>query len=105
MTPMSSSTGEYNTFCTGYNGVSMGWRGKTILACHGWIDVYISGRHTQHYCPDLIPRGKPISIGCFVAAAAGTVSVLSIPTGGSIGWALYGAGVILSTAGIAISCP
>lgn len=104
VTPM-SDTGDYNTFCTGYNGVSMGWYGQVILACHGWIDVYISGNHTQHYCPDLIPRGLTISVGCFIAVGAGVATALTIPSGGTIGWALYGTGLILATAGITVSCP
>jgi len=99
------STGQYEYFCTGYNGVTMGWFGKPILACHGWLDTYISGNHVAHYNPDLIPRGKPITVGCFVSAASGVVTVLSLPAGGIVGWAKYGIGVLLSSAGIVISCP
>lgn len=46
LTPM--ATGEYDNYCTGYNGVTMGWYEKEILACHGWLDSYISGRHVAH---------------------------------------------------------
>lgn len=96
------ATGEYDNYCTGYNGVTMGWYGKEILACHGWLDSYISGRHVAHYSPDLIPRGYPVSVGC-AYAAIGVIVSLTVPVG-SIGWAAYGSGVLYAGGGIVISC-
>jgi hypothetical protein len=96
------STGRYDYYCTGYNGVTIGWNGKEILACHGWLDTYISGRHVAHYNPDLIPRGGPVSIGCAYAGFGVIVSLMG-PTG-AIGWAAYGAGVLFSAGGVIISC-
>ncbi|MEZ2389329.1 hypothetical protein AB6813_07240 [bacterium RCC_150] len=61
-----------------------GWNGKEILACHGWLDTYISGRHVAHYNPDLIPRGGPVSIGCAYAGCGVIVSFMG-PVG-AIGW-------------------
>lgn len=100
LTPM--STGQYDNYCTGYNGVTMGWYGKEILACHGYLDSYISGRHVAHYNPDLIPRGYPVSVGCAYAGAGAIMALLS-PVG-TIGWAAYGVGVLFAGGGIVISC-
>lgn len=96
------ATGEYDNYCTGYDGVTMGWYGKEILACHGWLDSYISGRHVAHYNPDLIPRGYPVSVDC-AYAAFGVITSLTMPLG-SIGWAAYGSGVLFAGGGIVISC-
>ena len=96
------STGRYDYYCTGYNGVTIGWNGKQILACHGWLDTYISGRHVAHYNPDLIPRGGPVSIGCAYAGFGVIVSLMG-PIG-AIGWAAYGAGVLFAAGGVVISC-
>lgn len=96
------STGQYDYYCTGYNGVTVGWNGKEILACHGWLDTYISGRHVAHYNPDLIPRGGPVSIGC-AYAGFGVIMSLMGPIG-AIGWAAYGAGVLFAAGGVVISC-
>jgi len=100
VTPL--STGQYDYYCTGYNGVTLGWNGKEILACHGWLDTYISGRHVAHYNPDLIPRGGPVSIGCAYAGFGVIVSLMG-PVG-AIGWAAYGAGVLFAAGGVVISC-
>ncbi|BAS13735.1 hypothetical protein AHiyo8_20380 [Arthrobacter sp. Hiyo8] len=97
------STGRYDYYyCTGYNGATIGWNGKEILACHGWLDTYISGRHVAHYNPDLIPRGGPVSIGCAYAGFGVIVSLMG-PIG-AIGWAAYGAGVLFAAGGVVISC-
>lgn len=96
------STGRYDYYCTGYNGVTIGWNGKEVLACHGWLDTYISGRHVAHYNPDLIPRGRPVSIGCAYAGFGVIVSLMG-PIG-AIGWAAYGSGVLFAAGGVVISC-
>lgn len=100
--PTLMATGDYDNYCTGYNGVTMGWYGKEILACHGWLDSYISGRQVAHYSPDLIPRGYPVSVGC-AYAAIGVIMSLTMPVG-TIGWAAYGSGVLYAGGSIVISC-
>lgn len=98
------STGEYDYYCTSYSGVTMGWNGKDQLACHGWLDVYISGNHVGHVCPDLIPRGGPITLGCALAAAGAIVSLIALPATG-VGWVVYGAGVAIAGPSIVNACP
>lgn len=100
VTPL--STGQYDNYCTGYNGVTIGWYGKEELACHGWMDSYISGRHVAHYNPDLIPRGGPVSVDCAYAMLGAAASLMA-PVG-VVGWAVYGSGVLYSGGGIVISC-
>lgn len=96
------ATGEY---CTSYAGVTMGWNGKVINACHGWMDVYISGRHVAHFNPDLGPvPGPGASVECTVAVIGTIATLISLPTGGSAGWAVYGIGTIASGAGVVWSC-
>lgn len=95
-------TGQYEMVCTYYNGQTMGWWDKEVLACHGYMDTYISGRQVAHYIPDLIPRGGPISYGCAYAAFGAIVS-LTNPVG-AIGWAVYGIGVLVAAGGVVISC-
>ncbi len=98
------STGEYDYYCTSYAGVTMGWNGKVLTACHGWMDVYISGRQVAHFSPDLGPVGPPGSVQCTVAAIGAIATLISLPAGGAAGWAVYGIGVIASGAGVVWSC-
>jgi len=72
------------------------------LACHGWYDAYISGKHVAHFNPDLIPRGEPVSVGCAYAIGASVLSAASI---GTVGWATYGIGLLVNAGGVVISCP
>lgn len=47
--PIKLATGEYDYYCTEYNGVTLGWNGQVFGACHGYLDQYISGSHVGHY--------------------------------------------------------
>ena len=99
------ATGEYDYYCTSYAGVTMGWNGKVINACHGWMDVYISGRQVAHFSPDLGPvPGPGASVQCTVGVIGAIATLISLPTGGSAGWAVYGIGTIASGAGVVWSC-
>lgn len=100
--PAPMSTGQYDYYCTGYNGVTIGWNGMEVLACHGWLDTYISGRHVAHYNPDLIPRGAPVTVGC-AYAMIGVVVSLTVPLG-VVGWAVFGTGVLYAGGGVVVSC-
>ncbi len=97
-------TGEYDIVCTGYNGVSMGWVDKVVLACHGWLDYYISGRHVAHYCPDLLPTAPKVTAAC-VAGSTGVFSALvTAPASITVGSAVWGIGLIVSVNQIRIGC-
>jgi hypothetical protein len=98
------STGQYDYYCTSYAGVTMGWDGKVVEACHGWMDVYISGRHVAHFSPDLVPVGPGVSVQCTVAVIGTTATLISLPAGGAAGWAVYGIGAIAGGAGVVWSC-
>lgn len=78
--PQQSGTGKYEYFCTSYTGVTMGWNGKIIRACHGWMNVYISGKHVARYCPDLIPdppNGGRVTVMCVLNTAATIVTIFT----------------------------
>lgn len=100
--------GAYECFCTGYNGVSMGWYGEPVLACHGYLDQYISGTHVSHTIPDLFPvDGGTLSLGCALAAGGVVTSVMAIPiTAGAstYGWAVWGSGALFAGSSLALSC-
>lgn len=93
-------TKPYACTCTSYAGQRMSWSGKVILACHGWYDEYVSGRHVAHAIVDLVPRGEEISVACAKGAVGVVISVggvvASLPmspvgwmvAGGSLAWAL-----------------
>ncbi|MFW0771925.1 hypothetical protein ACLRGI_02005 [Paenarthrobacter nitroguajacolicus] len=99
------STGEYDYYCTSYAGVTMGWNGQVIEACHGWMDVYISGRHVAHFSPDLGPvPGPGASVECTTAVIGAVATLISLPAGGAAGWAVYGIGTIAGGAGVIWSC-
>ncbi len=100
--------GYYECFCQSYSGVTMGWYNKIVLACHGYLDTYISGRHVSHTIPDLFPRSSgTISLGCALAIAGTITAVMSIPiTAGAsaYGWAVWGSGTFFSGADLVLSC-
>jgi hypothetical protein len=58
------ATGQYDYYCTGYNGVTIGWNGKVFHACHSYLNKYINGSHVGYYIPDAYPTGNPVSVAC-----------------------------------------
>ena len=85
----------------------MGWYNKIVLACHGYLDMYISGNHVSHTIPDLFPRGTAISLGCAKAGVGAIIAVMAIPiTGGAstYGWIVWGAGAMFAGNDVRLSC-
>jgi hypothetical protein len=98
------STGSYDIVCTGYNGVSMNWVGKVAMACHGWLDYYISGGHSAHLCPDLWPTGPVTSAQCSRGNTGVFAAVVTLPTKVTLGSAVWGFGLITSINNIRVGC-
>ena len=87
-------TGQYDYYCTGYNGFTIGWNGKTFRACHGYLNSYISGLHAGHYLPDVYPSGNPVTVACAKSAGGAGLTLLGLAAGGptnALGWAVLGA--------------
>lgn len=77
-------TGEYDYYCTGYNGQTLGWNGAPFHACHGYLDSYISGSHAGHYVPDAYDPGPQMSVACSHAYAGAAFFSLGLLSGGSL---------------------
>ena len=105
--PSVMATGQYDITCQYYDGSFHGWYGQPFLACHGYLDKYISGSHASHSIPDLFPRGRVISIDCAKAVGAGGLLALgtltSAPTG-PLGWAAVGASWTWVIADVTVNC-
>lgn len=78
------STGEYDYYCTGYNGQTWGWNGAAFHGCHGYLDSYISGSHAGHYIPDAYDPGPQMSVACAHSYAGLGFFSLGLLTGGSL---------------------
>jgi hypothetical protein len=83
----SQATGEYDYYCTGYNGRTIGWNNKSFHACHGYLDVYISGRHVGHHVPDAYPTGSSAQLACSRSANNALIMIASLSRPlNPIGW-------------------
>lgn len=78
------NTGEYDYYCTGYDGQTLGWNGNSFHACHGYLDSYISGSQAGHYVPDAYDPGNQMSVACAHAYAGAAFFSLGLLTGGAI---------------------
>lgn len=97
------STGQYDYYCTSYAGVTLGWNGKVERACHGWMNVYISGNHVARYCPDLFPSPVgAISFACFVTAGFWAADM--IIAGATAGWGIVGFTLLEGAITIPLAC-
>jgi len=103
-----TAAGYYDYYCTGYNGVTIGWNGKTFRACHGYWNSYISGNHAQHAMPDVYPSGTGLSVACKKAYTGAGITMFGVlasgpPTGGA-GWVAGTAAVAWAAQDVWFSC-
>lgn len=68
------------------------------------MDVYISGNHVAHYCPDLIPGEiLTVSWGCLLSGGLWVAGLFVNST--PVGWVGFGYVIMGGIVVLATSCP
>ena len=93
------ATGVYDHYCTGYNGVTIGWNNNVFRACHGTLRGYISGAYAHKYYPDVFPSGSGVTAACRDSYIDLGWTALGLLTGGAAGLGKLGTAVVGGASG------